>query len=148
MNYPPFVCYKTIDEYREHFYAVYCKEPIECFDGIKVRFRKSDFDHAFYESSRRDGNKNIFSQCRAERIDWIKTALQDTESERYVGWDNTQKQYDRNRRVTIVMGNYVVVIIITGEKKAVFKTAFVDRGIRRPGKPTTVDQIRNSPKWV
>ena len=148
MDYPPFVKYEEMEQYRAHFEAAYCRGPVETFDGISVRFRKSDFDHAFYESSRRDGQKDRFSRVRAERIDWIKTALQDPQSERYIGWDNRKKRYDRNRRVAIVMYNYVVIILLTGPKRAVFKTAFVDRGIRAPGRPKTIDEIRSSPKWT
>lgn len=148
MAYPPFVQYREAEEYRAHFETVYCRGPIETFDGIFVRFRKSDFDHAFYESSRRDGHKDKFSLVRAERVDWIKTALQDPESELYVGWDNRKKQEDKNRRVAIVMHNYVVIIALTGASQAVFKTAFVDRGFRAPGRPTTIDVIRRGPKWT
>jgi len=146
--YPPFVKYQKTEKYRAHFEALYCCGPIETFDGISVRFRKSDFDHAFYESSRRDGHKDEFSTIRAERIDWIKVALQDPESELYEGWDNKKKRHDKNRRVAIVMYNYVVIIALTGEGRAVFKTAYVDRSIRAPGQLTTIDKIRSGPKWT
>lgn len=46
--------------------------------------------------------------------------MQDPTSERYIGWDRRRKRYDKSRRVTIVMGNYVVVIRLTGPKKANF----------------------------
>lgn len=72
MAYPPLVCYRTVDEYRAHFERVYCQGTITTFDGIAVRFRKSRFDHCFYESTRRNQVKDAFSAQRAERIDWIK----------------------------------------------------------------------------
>jgi len=50
MSYPPLLSYQTIGEYRAHFERVYCQGPIVTFDGIAVRFRKEDFDHAFFES--------------------------------------------------------------------------------------------------
>ena len=147
MNYPPLVNYQTEVEYREHYESVYCRCGIVTFDGITVRFRKSQFQHAFYESSRRDGKKETFSEFRAKRIDWIKAALQDPESERYQGWDRDSRCYTKKRRVTVVMGNYIVILDLTSDKAGEFITAFVDRGIRTPGRPRSIDQIRSSPKW-
>jgi len=110
------------------------------FDGIPVRFRKKDFYHIFYESkATRD---DTFSQKRAQRIDWIKAALKDPKSERYVGWDNNKKRYDRRRRVILVMGNYVVVIGISPKGNGKFITAFVADSGR------TVLMIRQNPKWA
>lgn len=140
--------YDSIVEYRTHFEQVYCLWPIMTFDGISVRFRKRDFDHCFFESSRRDGSKDEFSPKRAQRIDWIKVALQDSNSERYVGWDNIKKRHDKRRRVTLVMGNYVVVIAMTSAKMADFITAYVADTSGTPGRPSTVEMIRRSPKWT
>ena len=147
MVYPPLVNYKTEIEYREHYEKVYCRCGIATFDGIIVRFRKSQFQHAFYESSRRDGKKDKFSSSRAARIDWIKAALEDPESERYQGWDRDRGSYSQERRVAIVMENYVVIIDLTSPRTGEFVTAFADRGIRVPGRPRTIDQIRQAPKW-
>ena len=65
MPYSLLVQYGTEAEYRRHFEQVYCKEPIKTFDGITVRFHKSMFDHCFFESSRRDTNKDTFSCLRS-----------------------------------------------------------------------------------
>lgn len=148
MNYPPLLNCKSIDEYRAHFESTYCKAPISTFDGITVRFRKRDFNHCFFESSHRDSVKDTFSQRRAERLYWIKTALEDPGSERYQGWDKKRKRYDANRRVIVVMGNYVVVIAITGAKTADFKTAFVAETQTSTGQFSTIDKIRRSPEWT
>ena len=147
MSYPPFVCYTTEAEYRQHFQRVYCRGPIQTFDGIAVRFRKEAFDHCFFESSQRNRIKDKFSRKRAERVDWIKTALQDPNSERYQGWDRDRKAFDPNRRVTIVLSNYVVVIAMTGPKNANFVTAYVVDSPSQPGRPNTLHQIRRGPKW-
>ena len=147
MAYPPLVSYKSEMEYREHYERVYCRYGIVTFDGITVRFRKSQFRHAFYESSRRDGKKDKFSNNRAARIDWIKAALEDSESERYQGWDRERGRYSNSRRVAIVMENYVVIIDLTSPTTGEFVTAFADRGIRAPGRPRTIDQIRQAPIW-
>ncbi len=148
MLYPALVYYKDEKEYQRHYKRVYCSSMIVTFDGIKVRFRKDRYQHDFYESSRRAGKKDVFSKKRAERIDWIKAALADPQSERYVGWDNKKKRYDHNRRVAIVMGNYVVVIRIIGEKKAEFITAFLADTPGNPRRPSTIDQIKRGPKWA
>jgi hypothetical protein len=147
MCYLPLLQYSTADEFRQHFEQVYCQGPIYTFDRIAVRFKKDDFDHCCFESSRRDGNKDCFSWKRAQRLDWIKGALQDPQSERYVGWDKKKKRYDRGRRVAIVNGDYVVVISFLGPDRARFVTAFVADTPPRPGRPSSVDQIRKAPKW-
>jgi hypothetical protein len=140
--YPPLVQYATEQEYRAHFEQVYCCGVLQCFDGIAVRFNKSDFDHCFFESSRRDGVKDQFSPLRAERIDWIKAALQDGQADLFVGWDSKKRRYDHGRRVTLVMGNYVVVIRLMGSLKARFVTAFVADSDR------TLKRIKESPRWT
>lgn len=140
MSYPPLVNYQTELEYRSHFEQSYCQGPIVTFDGIAVRFRKDDFDHAFFESVH--AKDDTFSTLRAERIDWIKAALLDPQSERYVGWDNKRKRYDGKRRVTVVMGNFVVIIALHQRDKARFITAYVADSGR------TISKIRQSPKWA
>lgn len=114
---------------------------INCFDGIAVRFRKRDFDHCFFESSKRDGVKDQFSNVRAERIDWIKATLQDDQADLFVGWDGRRKRYDHGRRVALVMEDYVVVIRLTGRRAARFVTAFVADSRR------SLERIKASPRW-
>jgi len=148
MTYPPLLRLPSVAAYRAHFKNIYCRRPIVTFDGIEVRFRTSKFNHCFFESSRRDGNKDRFSAKRAERMDWIKVALQDAGAERYLGWDKTRRSYDRSRRVTVVMGNYVVVIEMTGKNKADFVTAFVADTTAPRGRRSTLDLIKAGPKWT
>ena len=134
---------KDIDRYRNHFEGLYCNQPIITFDGIVVRFRKTDFDHCFFESSRRRiKNKDQFSDLRSERIDWIKYALESRDSDLFEGWDNTRKRYDSSRRVCLVQGNYIVVIRLTGKSKAQFVTAYV------ADSAYTLLKIKQSPVWV
>ncbi len=140
--YPPLVCYATVTEYRAHYERVYCKAAVTTFDGIAVRFRKHRFDHCFYESTRRNQVKDAFSNQRAERIDWIKTALQDSNAKLHVGWDGKKKRYDRSHRVALVVGDYVVVIRLSGNQTAQFVTAYV------ADSPSTLAKIKGSPKWV
>jgi hypothetical protein len=110
------------------------------FDGIPVRFRKRDFYHAFFESKR--AKDDSFSLTRAERMDWIKATLEDPDSERFIGWNNKSKRYDRKRRVAVVMGNYVVVIALSARGQGHFITAFVADSEK------TLEKIRKGPKWA
>lgn len=147
MAYPELISFTSEADCRAHFERVYCQGPIATFDGIMVRFRKNNFDHCFFESTRRNGVKDQFSQPRSERIDWIKAALEDPNSELYEGWDSSKKRYDRSRRATIVMGDYVVIIAFTGTGTADFVTAYVADTPARPGRLSTIDKIRNGPRW-
>lgn len=142
LDYPRFVHYSKENEYREHFCGKYCSRPVDTFDGLKVRFRKDQFEHCFFESSNRDGVKDRFSSLRAERMDWIQATLQNPNAELFVGWDKRRKRNDKHSRVAVVMGNYVVIIRRTGIGKANFVTAFV------ADTQSSIDAIKSSPKWI
>ena len=128
MSYPPFVTYKSEAEYRKHFEQDYCSGTISTFDGIQVRFRKSDFDHCFFESFL--AKDDTFSIRRAERIDWIKAVLEDRSAKLYVGWDKKKKRLDKKRRVAIVEDDYIVIVALTRKGNARFVTAFVSDPVR------------------
>ena len=91
--------------------------------------------------ARAEADHEGFWAEQAERIDWIKAALQDPDAELYVGWDGIRKRYDRNHRVILVVGNYVVVIRLSCTKSAQFVTAFV------ADSPSTLQKIKRNPKW-
>ena len=148
MSYPPLLKLATAAEYRLHYENIYCRAPIVTFDGIAVRFRTRDFNHCFFESSRRDSTKDLFSAMRAERMDWITAALKDPNAELYCGWDKKRRRYDRSRRVAVVMGDYVVIIALTSPTTATFVTAFAADTPACAGRPSTIDQIRKGPKWT
>lgn len=140
--YPPVL--KVADEAadRARFEAIYCAGAVPTYDGITARFRKSDFDHCFFESSQRNRFKDTFSPLRAERLEWIAVALQDSSADRFQGWDRNTKTYDKTRRVTLVRGNCVVVIALTGTMSARFITAYV------ADTPNTLAKLKTSPKWT
>jgi len=142
LAYPPLVHYGTAAEYLTHFENVYCRGAISTFDGISVRFRKSRFAHCFYESSKRNGIKDQFSRLRAERIEWIKAALEDPTADLHVGWDSKKKKYTRDSRVAVVVGDYIVVIRLSGGRTAQLVTAYV------ADSPSTLAKIKGSPRWV
>ncbi|PCI21808.1 MAG: hypothetical protein COB62_02510 [Piscirickettsiaceae bacterium] len=110
---------------------------ITTFDDIRVRFRKNQFSHCFFESV--NTKDDTFSNQRAERIDWIKAVLEDKDAELRLGWDNKKKRAANDRRVALLADRYVVIIRIRG-KKAGFITAFIanERSIRK---------IRTNPLW-
>ncbi len=139
---PKLVHYATEVEYRLHYEALYCSATIHTFDGLRVYFPKQQFDDAFYESANRKArDKSVFSRSRAERIDWIRAALQDGTAEIYAGWDRDKKVIDRKRRVTVVYGNYVVVLQVNPRKaKAIFITAYI-------ADAATLAKIRRNPRW-
>jgi len=115
----------TEEQLRELWRIEYCEQSVYTFDHALVRFYEDMFDHAFYESeNRKRKDKSILSYNRLEKIYWIKATLQDENAILKKGWDNQGKAYFKDRRVTIVKGNYVVIIRFTGLLKAKFVTAF------------------------
>lgn len=140
---PTLVHYATEAEYRLHYEANYCRATILTFDGLRVYFPKQQFDDAFYESAdRRARDKSVFSRQRAERIDWIRAALQDNTAEIYAGWDRDKKVVDRKRRVILIYGDYVVVLQVNLRKaKAIFITAYVANA-------ATLAKIRHGSFWA
>lgn len=140
--YPPLLSLADEAAYRSHFENLYCRGAVVTHDGMTVRFRKTDFDHCFFESTRRDRVKDKFSDIRAERMEWIAVALQDAAAQRFQGWDRDTRKYDKNRRVTLVCGNYVVVIGISSPTSARFITAYV------ADTPSTLAKLKTSPKWT
>ncbi len=94
---PPLVHYATAAEYRTHYERVYCRGTIHTFDGIRVYFSPRKFGHVFYESTARDGRKDVFSPVRAQRIDWIKATLEHPQAALFAGWDKRARRYDTMR---------------------------------------------------
>lgn len=143
MSRPPLVIYSTETEYRRHYERVYCDGEVTTFDGIRVYFSPSSFDHAFFESSNRDGRKDVFSTIRAQRIDWIKATLENPQAEVYEGWNKGSRSYDNTRRVSVVYENFVVIIALSlkrnGSLKGNFITCFQANN--------SINKIRQSPKW-
>lgn len=133
-----------LEEFKEIWKTEYCAAPIETFDGVMVHFYENMFEHVFFESADRiKGDKSILSLNRLEKILWIKAALQDPEAILKTGWDKSTKSYFNNRRISIVKGNYVVVIMFTGFLKAKLITAFEKSDITNIIKSSDFD--RNSP---
>jgi hypothetical protein len=131
-------------DYRNHFVDHVCCGKVVTNDGIRVYFRRDAFDHAFFESSKRDGGKDTFSPVRAERMDWIIPALKDPTAKCYQGWNSKRSTYDATRRVTVVRGDFVIVLQLRTNKHgalvADFVTCFVADNSSR--------KIHSSPSWT
>ena len=142
MALPSVVIYTQQSDYRAHFEREYCREPTVTFDGIRVRFRKRNFDHCCWKSTKKNDTKDSFCPTRASRIDWIRYALQLPTAELYVGWNKKIGRYDFDRRVAFIEGCFVTVIQINGDTEAHFITAYhvADRRTRI--------LIRGGPKWI
>jgi hypothetical protein len=143
VEYPPLLILSCEAAYKAHFLEKYCRGPVETFDGIRVWFRADKFDHDFFESSRRDGVKDLFSMARAQRMSWIESTLKDPLAVLKQGWLKKEQSYDPIRRVAIVKGNYIVVIGINvrSPRKANFITAYL------ADTPRTLSQITSAPAW-
>lgn len=122
----------TEEQMREIWHNEYVCQNIVTHDGITVKFYDDNFDHAFYESSRRNVSKNdihykdSLSMQRLSRIHWIKDVLMDPTAIMKLGYDNKKGRYDYAKRVSIVKGNYMVIIQLYGDRtRAKFVTAFV-----------------------
>ena len=143
MPLPPLVQYGTAAEYREHFEREYCRGVIATPDGIRVYFSAEKFGHCFYESTDRDGRKDVFSPVRAERIDWIKHTLEHPDACLYAGWNRDAKQTDFTRRVAVVYEDFVVVVTMSlrrdGQLRANFVTCYQA--------DNSIGKIRAAPLW-
>ena len=133
------------EQLRELWRTEYCQQEIYTFDNIRVKFFDSNFDHAFYESSSRKQSSNkqkykdVLSARRVSRMLWIKDVLADPTADLRVGYNNKKHALNPKKRVAISKGDYVVIIEMTGEKKAAFVTAFVA--------DNSIGKIKQSPKW-
>lgn len=140
---PPLVKYASVDEYLKHYQRVYCHGRIYTFDEIRVYFHVDKFGHMFYESSARDGRKDVFSIVRAQRIDWIKYTLGHPKADLYQGWIKNARRHDPVRRVAVVYEQFVVVVSLwkklDGSLKANFLTCYQA--------DNSISKIRSSPKW-
>ena len=143
MALPPLVYYVTPAEYLNHFERVYCRGIVTSFDGIRVFFPAAKFGHCFYESSSRDGRKDLFSPVRAERIDWIKATLEHPGASLFEGWNKDERCVEPTRRVAVVFEDFVVIVQmglkLDGKLKANFVTCYQA--------DNSIGKIRTSPVW-
>lgn len=70
---------------------------------------------------------------------WIKDVLADPDAEMFDGYESKTRKYNPNKRISVVKGNYVVVIEMQKSGHATFITAYVA--------DNSIEKIRQSPKW-
>lgn len=123
---PPLRHYYNEAEYKFHYRDLYCREEHYTREGDQVQFFEPQFDHAFQDTCRLTNGKIGFCHKRAERIDWIAVALQDSGTSWHTGWDAKKQRFNPMRRVGVAFETYVVVLEFRPEKNCYkFITAFV-----------------------
>ncbi|TYB33044.1 MAG: hypothetical protein FXF49_08385 [Flexistipes sinusarabici] len=140
---PPFLNLSNIFEYQDYYYENYCKKPVITHDNIPVYFKYNSFNHICYESSNRDGNKDIFSTARAKRLPWIRHTIESPKSILYQGWNKKSNTYDPTRRVAHLYENFVVIITIGMRKNGALKGNLLTCYDAN----NSIYKIRNSPLW-
>lgn len=141
---PPLLSLPTVEDYRDYFERNYCRSVVMTHDRIRVYFGRQKFDHAFFESSNRDGAKDVFSAVRAERMDWINATILNPAADRYQGWDARSRSYDPVRRVDVVYEDFVVVLHIGRKREGGIKANFVTCYQA----DNSIAKIRSSPRWT
>ncbi|MEY3788091.1 MAG: hypothetical protein RIQ94_741 [Pseudomonadota bacterium] len=144
MTLPPLLHYDSTLKYKTHYDSHYCRGNIVTFDGIRVYFKPQKFGHAFYQNSqRRNGAKDEFSFERAQRMDWIKLTLEHPDAELFIGWNKDKNCYEESRRVSVVYGDFVVVIEMGLNNACVLKANFITCYVA----DKSIAKIKNSPLW-
>lgn len=141
---PPLLALADEEAYRQHFIQTLCRGVIHTHDGVRVYFSQATFEHAFFESSDRRGADDVFSQARAERMDWIAAALADPNALCVQGWDKKRQCYDPKRRVTVVVQDFVIVLQLSAKRDGTLKANFVTCFKAENSAP----KIRAAPRWT
>jgi len=141
---PPLLRLPDEAAYRRHYVQQYCNSAIETHDGIRTHFKPRTFGHAFYESTKRDGVKDVFSRERAERMNWIAATLSDPVAIRCQGWIARRRSNDPARRVELLHGDFVVVLGFRLNRKGALKANF----ITCYRADINIGRIRASPPWT
>ncbi|MFV1808821.1 hypothetical protein [Phaeobacter sp. Ax4a-4a] len=140
---PPFLMLADEAAYRQHFADTYVRAVVQTHHGVRVHFKESDFGHAFYESSNRNGVKDQFSADRSQRMDWIMHTLTDPNAGWYQGWVKARRSYDATRSVAVAFGDFVVVLRFRARKDGVVVANFVTCYYA----DNSIGKIRQSPVW-
>jgi hypothetical protein len=133
----------TESEYLEYFVENYCRQKIFTHDGFRIYFRKKHFYHAFFDTV--VSHKDYFSVERAQHMPEIKKILQSEKSKCHCGWDSRKKKFNPRRRVSYILGPFVVIVQLNRNKKTKnisgdFITCFEADEI-------TFKRIKSDPVW-
>ena len=133
-------------EYRAHFIANFTRAPLtfQTSQGhAPIYFAANQFDHAFFESTNRDGVKDVFSPARAERMDDIAVVLADRSVPRHAGWDARARAHSHARCVSIALEEFVVVVRLGLTRAGYLKGNFVTCYVA----DNSIGKILASPEW-
>lgn len=150
MSLPALRTFASEADCKQYFVENYCNAEIYTHDGIKVKFHKDIFEHAFYVRVQKQwkSKKDHFSLERGERIDWIKYVLNDSTITPRQGYDKAKKRFDNSRRVAFLTpNNYVVIIQLVGKREARFVTAFIVDSADVANK-INANPVWNSSAWL
>src|SRR5690554_3941707 len=98
----------TESDYLEYFVENYCRQEIFTHDGIRIHFRRKHFFHAFFYTI--VSHKDHFSVERAQHMPEIKKILQSKKVKCHCGWDSKKKRLNPRRRVSFILGPFVVIV--------------------------------------
>ena len=133
-------------EYRAHFVTNFTRAPLtfQTSQGhAPIYFAADQFDHAFFESTNRDGAKDAFSPARAERMDDIAVVLADRNVPRHAGCDARSRSHSHTCCVSIALDDFVVIVRLgltrTGYLKGNFVTCYVA--------DNSIGKILAAPEW-
>jgi len=143
MALPPLLNLPDEAAYRTHYVENYVRGNVVTKDGVRVFFNQNKFTHAFFESTNRDGNKDQFSNDRAQRMDWIAATLTSAQAIWYQGWDKRRQQYDGSRCATVAFDRFVVVLRFRARRDGVVLADFVTCYHA----DNSIGKIRQSPNW-
>jgi hypothetical protein len=141
MGLPPLLILPGQVEYRAYFASRFCQNPVITFDGIRVRFFASAFNHAFFrDSSRTAHDKANFDRQRAERMNWIRAVLEEPQMALYRRIMGNSKV----RRIALDLGTrYAAIIQIDDSSpgRARFITAYI------VDSPRALARMTLNPRW-
>ena len=137
MTFPPLIYYKAESEYRDHYIRTYCRQKIVTHDKIPVYFKPQRFQHAFYEGV----GKCEFSFPRAQRINWVKSTLENSQAALYEGWH--KDKYVPDRRVSYIYEDFVVIVSLSLDGRQSLKGNFITCYVAN----RSIKKIIQSPVW-
>lgn len=132
--------------YRIHYRDNFSRRPLpfRVSSGFApVYFDINRFDHAFYESTQRNGTKDMFSYARAERMDDVAVALSDASADRRAGWNKSQKRHEQTSCVTLCLGDFVVVVRLGITRAGTLRGKFVTCYVA----DNSIGKIKRAPLW-
>lgn len=132
--------------YKDHFVKNYCQSgPIITSMGFPVYFSPSNFEHAFFESTLRNGIKDSFySPERCSRMDWVRLTLTDSAATWLQGFDKKTQSHDPWRTVCLAYDDFVVIVRLgrsaQGDLLGNFVTCF--------WADNSIGLIKQAPAWT